>query len=138
MVRFKNRYLTFKINTKHMAALQKISLDSPQLSTCIKDAIISLFGNYGMGYLGMAHSIKYYRPEIGWGIIRSSREGYRKAWAAITFIKEIKGISCSFQIIHVSATIKQSQRAALEYLKSLKANKEILMLVREDVSKLQD
>jgi ribonuclease P/MRP protein subunit POP5 len=139
MVRFKNRYLLIKIDiATRNKSQQKLTLSSHQLSTTIKEEIVSLFGECGMGYLAMAHSVKYCHADMGWGIIRSSREGYRKTWAALTCIKEIQGIPCALRVLHVSGTIKQCQKVALNYLKTFHMDQKTITAIQGSLSSLQD
>ena len=139
MVRFKNRYLLVKIDTDSREAFpSKTGLGPHEFSTTIKDQIVDLFGECGMGFLAMSHSIKYYQPDIGLAIVRSSREGYRKTWAAISCIKEIRGICCALRIIHISGTIRQCQKAALKHLKTLELDKKTVAIVQDQLSKLQE
>jgi ribonuclease P/MRP protein subunit POP5 len=107
MVRFKARYLLFRIHFENNVTLEHLT--SQQLFPIIKSSLLLHFGTIGLGLCSSLH-LKYFSPFTNIGILRISREEFRKVWASLTFIHTIQNVRCSIQVVHVSGTIKSIQK----------------------------
>ncbi|GAB5360625.1 hypothetical protein AAMO2058_000643100 [Amorphochlora amoebiformis] len=85
-MRFKNRYLHFTIVTAQGRELTATGGDIVRL---IRQSIQGNFGDFGMGRLQQALSVKQYDSKTGKFILKTTRDGYRMAWAAVSFISSI-------------------------------------------------
>ncbi|KAJ3285397.1 hypothetical protein HK104_009517 [Borealophlyctis nickersoniae] len=112
MVRFKNRYLLFEITWED--GVTDDSVDVRALSNTIRKSIEYNFGDYGAAIMGSGFSMKYYNPYTNVGIFRASRDHFRIAWTACTFITAIRGRSCIINVVHTAGTLKSVQTAAIE------------------------
>ncbi|KAL1919116.1 uncharacterized protein VTP21DRAFT_2498 [Calcarisporiella thermophila] len=142
MVRFKNRWILFEViwekslvdstvDGKYLPAAQgDFVLSSRDLIGMIKDAVLHNFGDYGQGCVQSSLSIKYFSAHTNIGILRVSRDHFRMAWGALTFIKQICGRQCMIRVIHNGGTIKKCQHAAIEY-----DREQILALAKRHESK---
>jgi len=131
MVRYKARYLLFNVlypsaastappsaPPKHIDFLSPSdpSISPGDLATLLRDTIAHNFGDWGSGVAGNL-SIKYFSPTTSTGIVRVGREHYRLVWAALTYIREIKGRPCVVRVVHVSGTIKKAEVEAVRRAK---------------------
>lgn len=66
----------------------------------------------------MSYAVKYFSPATSTGIVRVGREHYRLVWAALTYIKDIRGRPCVIRVVHVSGTIKKAEIQAIKRAKS--------------------
>lgn len=127
MVRYKARYLLFNIlypNEPSSNASDKpifshpsdSSLSRPLLTTLLRDALILQFGDHGGGLAGSLN-VKYFSPVTSTGIVKVPRDHYRMVWAAMTFIKEVRGRPAVMRVVRVSGTIKKAQEEAIRRAK---------------------
>jgi ribonuclease P/MRP protein subunit POP5 len=63
-------------------------------------------------------TVKYFSPATSTGIVRVGREHYRLVWAALTYVREIKGRPCVLRVVHVSGTIKKAELEAVRRAKA--------------------
>jgi len=117
MVRFKNRYLLVEVIFPE--GVEKPNVTEGLLFTIIKDSLAANFGEVGWGQVGGSLNIKYLSRTTGLAIVRTSRPTLSTVWAAITFIRSIKGVECCPRIIHVGGTIRKTQQAAIRYDRQL-------------------
>jgi ribonuclease P/MRP protein subunit POP5 len=75
--------------------------------------------------------VKYFSPTTSTGIVRVGREQYRLVWAALTFLKEIKGQPCIISVVHVSGTIKKAEIEAMK--RANRAIQQVSVEQREDM-----
>ncbi|KAF8535611.1 Rpp14/Pop5 family-domain-containing protein [Trichophaea hybrida] len=118
MVRYKSRYLLFKIlypitsspSPAHISfhAPSPPSTTPSELATLLRQILSQQFGDWGSGVAG-GLSVKYFSPATSTGIVRVSREQYRLVWAALTYVREIKGRPCVVRVVRVSGTIKKAE-----------------------------
>ncbi|CAG8736347.1 17969_t:CDS:2 [Gigaspora rosea] len=117
MVRLKHRWILFETlfeNTSH----QDTSIDpltSHDIYITVKESIQLNFGDYGRGCTSSSLNGTYYSPHTNIGLLRVSRDYYRMAWCALTFITQINSRSCTIRVLHVGGTIKQCQKLVIEY-----------------------
>ncbi|KAA8894246.1 ribonucleases P/MRP protein subunit POP5, partial [Sphaerosporella brunnea] len=129
MVRYKARYLLFNVLYPHApasitAATSSLDFHAPsdpsispsELATLIRDTLSTNFGDWGAGVAG-GLSVKYFSPATSTGIVRVGREHYRLVWAALTYVREIKGRPCVLRVVHVSGTIKKAELEAVRRAK---------------------
>ncbi|KAJ1676013.1 RNA-binding protein pop5 [Spiromyces aspiralis] len=122
MVRFKNRYLCFEIDYEthnRPTGTARVSLTIPELASIVREHVRENFGDYGLGSILGAFTVKYFSSFTNVGIIRVARDHYHMIWSALTFINYIKGTRCMVRVIHLSGTIKKSQLAAIKHDRSM-------------------
>lgn len=94
---------------------------TPQLlARTIRDQVLLLYGDYGLGLVSSSLNIKYLSPATSTAIIRCSRAHYRLVWAALSFLTQLPKTSkqgqpkaCAIQVVRVSGTIKKSEEEAI-------------------------
>lgn len=120
MVRFKNRYILFRINLKDQPVVSQTDI-----FYTIKLLISQFFGINGSAIILPSLSIKYYDPKSAIGILRCPRNEYRKVWCALSFLtcicnSKIKNVNsilsgCSISILYISGTIRKCQNRAIKH-----------------------
>jgi len=134
MVRIKHRYLL--VNILYSAQSRKVDrslpprlsfhgpspgyLSAPLLLSHLRNLIVLLFGDYGLGLAGTALKILYFSPATSTVILRCPRPHFRMVWAALTFMTEMPaarkggpGTPCVVQVVRVSGTIRKSEEELL-------------------------
>ncbi|KAL7751518.1 RNA-binding protein pop5 [Sorochytrium milnesiophthora] len=114
MVRLKNRYLLFQLSFKDKNKVDT-ALSTETVKRAIRDSIDENFGVLGAGLTGHSLTVKYFSAFTNVGIVRATRDHYRIAWAAMTFVTQILQQPCRIVVLHCSGTIIKCQKAALKY-----------------------
>ncbi|TPX30262.1 hypothetical protein SmJEL517_g06141 [Synchytrium microbalum] len=150
-MRFKNRYLLFELQYEDGTIDE--SVHNGIIISVLRDSIQLNFGDYGIGVLGgpttsnastsilsllsftnpfiqpPSYPVKYFSPHTGLGILRVPRDHYQMAWAAMSFVTQVKKKNAMMRVIHLGGTIKSCQTQAIEYdkakLRALKRRKVI-------------
>lgn len=140
MVRFKNRYLLCHIeaDAEHVSDVR--NLDTRDISQLVRSSIFRNFGDLAYGQLISSLAVKLWSPALSLCLIRCSRDHFRTAWAAITFITSLTQKnthplpatasssmlesvspvpSVRFTVIHVGGTIRSCQKSAIDYSRQL-------------------
>lgn len=73
-----------------------------------------LHGDLGAGSIMTTLNVKYFSPVTSTGIVRVGRQFLREFWAALTNITDIDNTPVVINVVHVSATIKKCEIAAIE------------------------
>lgn len=161
MVRYKARYLLFNIlyptsaaspdAQKHIDQLvpSDPAISSSELATLLREELARQFGDWGSGLAGnlsgslalrpytphllTSKIVKYFSPATSTGIVRVGREQYRLVWAAMTYVKEIRGRPCVLRVVHASGTIKKAELVAVG-----RAGKDIERVLEEDGLDIED
>lgn len=119
MVRFKNRYLLCAIATENGSEAQVYNLQSRDILNAVRASLSVNFGDFGVGQLMASLAIKLWSPALGLCLIRSSRDHFRTAWGAITFVTALSNVPqlgrVRLHVIHVGGTIKSCQESAVEH-----------------------
>lgn len=73
--------------------------------------------------LGRSTSITvlYHSPLTTLTLLRIARPHYRTLWAAVTLLREIKGVAICPRVVAVSGTIKKLQNRAITYHRAVTA-----------------
>lgn len=123
MVRFKNRYLLCVIDSENGSEADIYGLQSKDIMNAVRSSLAVNFGELAVGQLMSSLAMKLWSPALGLFLIRSSRDHFRLAWGAITFVTEMK---CAPQlghvrmtVLHVGGTIRACQKSAEEYGRKL-------------------
>ncbi|KAL6719330.1 RNA-binding protein pop5 [Lecanora helva] len=155
MVRIKHRYLLVHIlypnpddakskastltPNKSLPDLVQFHAPSPDdlnpgaLINAIKNQIQDLYGDYGVGLVSSSLVVKYLSPATSTAIIRCSRNHYRLAWAALSFMTHLPSTPsqkqsrpCVMRVVRVSGTIKKAEEEAIRQAREaiLKARRE--------------
>ncbi|TVY30230.1 Ribonuclease P/MRP protein subunit POP5 [Lachnellula hyalina] len=137
MVRIKNRYLLVNILYPELekgASKSEIpdvisfnqpttnALNAPTLLRGIRAGVADLFGDYGSGAIASSLAIKYLSPATSTFILRVSRDHYRIAWAALSFMNSVpikNGKNCVFRVVRVSGTIRKAEEEAIRRAKEI-------------------
>ena len=130
MVRFKNRYLLFRINTKDdMEKSPRHSISQHDIMHTVKGFLATMVGNHGLALISPSLSMKYFDVASQIGILRVARAEYRKLWACLSLLTcivhqqgknaavSVFRAACSVSILHISGTIRNCQLKAIAYLK---------------------
>ena len=132
MVRLKHRWLLFEILYPNDPSTIPFSAPSPNVTTklftdVLRQQISYNFGDHGSGLVASSLSLRYFSAATSTGILRISRDQYRMAWAALTFIRELAGRECIVTVKRVSVTVKKADQEILrrdrQALKSVKLGK---------------
>ncbi|RFU31163.1 hypothetical protein B7463_g5158, partial [Scytalidium lignicola] len=131
MVRIKNRYLLVKIlypglekKPSNAPIPDVVQFNQPTTDALTPQAllkglraeILNLFGDYGAGAVSDSLSVKYLSPATSTFILRISRQHYRIAWAALSFMNSVPvkdGKRCVFQVVRASGTIRKAEEEAI-------------------------
>ncbi len=131
-------------------------LTSTNAAAYIRQSLEHNFGIHAAALNSQSFSVKYCNARTGLLIIRSARDSLTEVWASISFLTglpseaQMKG-KCTWQIIHVSGTMRAIQRAAIDVaadrLFRLKTNcndeqqrqalDKIIVEVKDSISKLE-
>ncbi|KAI4151682.1 MAG: hypothetical protein LQ341_000857 [Variospora aurantia] len=143
MVRIKHRYLLVNIlypepyrsrqQLSHASQSSKtpetIQFHSPTsddltpqiLARAIRDQILYMYGDYGLGITSTGLNVKYLSPATSTAIIRCSRANYQLVWAALTFLTHIPQLPnqptpqpCVMQVVRVSGTIRKAEEEIIK------------------------
>ncbi|AOW01230.1 Rpp14/Pop5 family-domain-containing protein [Yarrowia lipolytica] len=130
MVRLKSRYLLFQIvyptdtlSTSEDAKTRFLKIhrtsdasvvNARNLTQIFKDEMEELHGDLGAGSIMTTLNVKYFSPVTSTGIVRVGRQFLREFWAALTNITDIDNTPVVINVVHVSATIKKCEIAAIE------------------------
>lgn len=160
MVRIKHRYLlahilypdpadpktqpSSKFSEKALPDVVQFHRPSPDdltpqlLARTIRDQVLSLYGDYGLGLVSSSlksrthfppsldlrltlSAVIYLSPATSTAIVRCSRAHYRLVWAALSFLTHLPKTSkqgqpraCAIQVIRVSGTIKKVEEEAIK------------------------
>ncbi|TVY43438.1 Ribonuclease P/MRP protein subunit [Lachnellula occidentalis] len=146
MVRIKNRYLLVNIlypelekGAPKIEIPDVISFNQPTtnalnaqtLLRAIRAGVAELFGDYGSGAIASSLAngeaanqppVKYLSPATSTFILRVSRDHYRIAWAALSFMNSVpvkNGKNCVFRVVRVSGTIRKAEEEAIRRAKEI-------------------
>jgi RNase P/RNase MRP subunit POP5 len=50
-------------------------------------------------------TVKYFSPATKLAIVRVSRQSHRTVWAALTFVRQLKGVECCIRVLHVGGAL---------------------------------
>lgn len=124
-----------------------------QLLDAIRESVRENFGEAGYGCMicTQSFSLKYQNSLTGLFLLRCPRDYCRSMAASLTFVTHIQGRACILSLIHLSGTIRQSQRVLIKHNRRLlldlmkskselnKKNLESLLSVtEEEISQLND
>ncbi|XP_029212568.2 ribonuclease P/MRP protein subunit POP5-like [Acropora millepora] len=113
MVRYKRRYLMVEISFQDKKVGESINENS--IYAKVKEAVQEFHGDYGVACLARYLKVKYVNPITGMVFIGCSRDYYRMLWSAITFIRNLSGRLCTFQVLHVGGTLRSCQRFLIRH-----------------------
>mgnify|MGYP001224471313 FL=1 len=116
MVRFKNRYLLCEFNW-HDERVDETLTELAVVSVFRNEFALN-FGDVGSGAFMGSVNVKYWNPVCGIAVVRVGRDIYRKLWASMTLLREIKGRSVAVRVLHVGSTLRSSQNASIERIES--------------------
>lgn len=114
-------------------------VNARNLTQMFKDEMEELHGDLGAGSIMTTLNVKYFSPVTSTGIVRVGRQFLREFWTALSHITDVDNTPCVINVVHVSATIKKCEIAAIE------RNREIVryltkggMKVKEEVLEMSD
>ena len=85
------------------------------LLDAVKEAILSLHGDYGLASIQHSLNIKYLNAVTRVFILRCPRDHHKAVWAALTTITSLKKVPCASHVLHVGGTIRSCQRALVKH-----------------------
>ncbi|KKA24068.1 Rpp14 family [Rasamsonia emersonii CBS 393.64] len=167
MVRIKHRYLLIDILYPELSIPSSTKITSPSLKThlqfhaptpdaltpgllakMVREEVAEMFGDWGVGRLG----VKYLSPATSTAIIRCPRASFRLVWAALTYMSHVPGpgpssgkrssssssgphqrLPCVFRVVRVSGTMRKAEEEAIR-----RARREILRAKKEQETGVLD
>lgn len=123
MVRFKNRYLLFEVETDAVdkAILQCIT--SRMLLGSIRESLLKNFGDIDAAKAFPSLAMKYWSAVLSLGIVRAARDHFRTVWASVTLLTHLEGLPettrIRLRVVHVGGTIRSCQKFAAEHARRL-------------------
>lgn len=119
MVRFRNRYLLCSIEFQYDSARTAMALTPRTITNTVKHSLTVNFGDIGSGQAAPVLSVKYWSGPLALAVVRASRDFYTTVWAAITLTtampRDRLDNPVRITVVHVGATIRACQKAALRY-----------------------
>lgn len=118
MVRFKNRYLLIQVHPVNTSS--QLEFASPStIASMIRSSVEDNFGVAVASKINPSLSIKFASLDSLLLIVRCQREAVKEVWSSVTFMtafpgKNCSGVSCIWQVIGVSGTIRCSQVNAIK------------------------
>ena len=85
------------------------------LLNAIKEAILSLHGDYGLASVQQSLNVKYLNAITRVFILRCPRDHHKAVWSALTTITSLKKVPCAAHVLHVGGTIRSCQRALVKH-----------------------
>ncbi|KAL8854391.1 MAG: hypothetical protein Q9221_000878 [Calogaya cf. arnoldii] len=139
MVRIKHRYLLVNIlypeppksqGTPHrplevpdLVSIHQPTSDdlTPQLlAKAIRDQILLMYGDYGLGITSTGLLVKYLSAATSTAIVRCSRANYQVVWAALTYMTHLPRLpdqdklqTCVMQVVRISGTIRKAEEEVI-------------------------
>ncbi|BFZ63479.1 RNA-binding protein pop5 [Saitoella coloradoensis] len=126
MVRLKQRYILFNIiypdSPSPSSSSSALTFSHPTdakltpqaLAHLLREQIQANFGDWGSGVVAATLNVKYFSHATSTGILRVTRQHFRLAWAALTFVTEILGRGCVIKVVRVSGTIKKAEMEVIK------------------------
>eukprot|EP00731_Ephydatia_muelleri_P023642 Em0015g1225a len=117
MVRFKNRYFLvgFRFASQEESARALKILTHKSLVDLIRDAILSLHGQYGVSCVQKSLSVKYITLTLASPLSDVRGTTIAQVWAALTTITNIQQCPCTAQVLHLGGTIQSCQKFLIKY-----------------------
>ncbi|XP_071946300.1 ribonuclease P/MRP protein subunit POP5-like [Antedon mediterranea] len=113
MVRLRNRYLLCEINFDDQRT--NIAVMSNDLLNEIKQSVVTMHGDYGIGSVMPGFNVKYLNPYTRIFIVRSRRRSYKFVSTALPFMKKLLDKPCRITTLHCGGTIRSCQKFLLKY-----------------------
>jgi RNase P/RNase MRP subunit POP5 len=128
MVRVKRRYFTLQIRSE-----SKVSFSERDLIRSLKDTVQSIHGDFGLGSLLKSLAVKRLSLDTRTAVLVCQRGPHTLLSSSIPFVRAVKQVNCTFQVIHLSGTIRSSFKFLVK--KFGKDNKELESQLSGDLSK---
>lgn len=132
MVRMRNRYLLCAIEYERDSEATVARLSPRALHAAIRASVELNFGDVGAGRALPSLAVKFWSPALGLAIVRAHRDHYRTTWAAVTLVSALPAAGAArparISVIHVGATIRACQKAAVEHGERVIAEKKAACL----------
>ncbi|XP_061458889.1 ribonuclease P/MRP protein subunit POP5 [Rhineura floridana] len=134
MVRFKNRYFLCEIVSEDPCCLQLI--EERTVHNTVKNAVARIHGDFGLACCSIAFAVKYLNAYTGVVLLCCRKDFYRLLGSSLPFITHLENKNqhypCSFNTLHVGATIRTCQRFLIQY------NRDQLLLLLRNCSSEAD
>ncbi len=116
MVRVKNRYIIAQLMWNSGSKEKFDELLSRDIQSVLRDKIVELFGDVGVGEFGNSTLVKYFESQYSKIlVIRTTRESQQNAHLALSCITKIKEIDVTLR----SISVHSCPRTCAESLKTL-------------------
>ncbi|XP_063000255.1 ribonuclease P/MRP protein subunit POP5 [Elgaria multicarinata webbii] len=131
MVRFKNRYFLCEIISEDPRCRQLI--EERTVHSTVKNVVARMHGDFGLACCSIAFAVKYLNAYTGVVLLCCRKDFYRLLWSSLPFITHMENKNqrypCSFNTIHVGATIRTCQKFLIQYNRD-----QLLLLLRNCTS----
>lgn len=114
MVRVKKRHLLFRI---HGIDIPKsgLTITTSEIYQAIKKACTTIHGQIGGAKCMQNFSVKYFNIYTGIGYMTILHQYHKKLSSTLPFVNIMGKHTCTFQTLHLAATIKCCQRWLVKY-----------------------
>ena len=126
-MRFKNRYLLVQLIPTLSPTAALPSMSSSTVYRDLRHSLLLNYGEFGYGVCGGSLQVKYCNSRTGLLLVRCSRDDWQLVRQALAMLRELSGehskerVSVVSKVVHVSGTIRRSQRVAVAYTRQLLA-----------------
>ena len=124
-MRFKNRYLLIQLIPTVSATAALPALSSSSIYRDLRHSLLLNYGEFGYGVCSGSLQVKYCNSLTGLILVRCSRDDWQLVRQSIAMLRELSGeqtkerVSVVSKVVHVSGTIRRSQRVAVAYTRQL-------------------
>lgn len=120
-MRFKNRYLLIQLIPTVSANAALPALSSSSVYRDLRHSLLLNYGEFGYGQCSGSLQVKYCNSRTGLLLVRCSRDDWQLVRQSIAMLRELSGeqskerVSVVSSVVHVSGTIRRSQRVAVAW-----------------------
>ncbi|XP_064620681.1 ribonuclease P/MRP protein subunit POP5-like [Lineus longissimus] len=114
MVRLKNRYLICEMRFKTKQNIV-YKITEQDILCSVKESLVNLYGDYGMGCLKRSLSVKYLNNYTKVFVIRGKRGPHKMLETAVMDVKEFAAKPLNIQIFHIGGTIRSCQKVLVKH-----------------------
>ena len=124
-MRFKNRYLLIQLIPTISPTAALPSLSSSSIYRDLRHSLLLNYGEFGYGVCSGSLQVKYCNSRTGLLLVRCSRDDWQLVRQSMAMLRELSGeqskerTSVVSKVIHVSGTIRRSQKVAVAWTRQL-------------------
>lgn len=116
MVRVKRRYLTLQFLPDD-GKTTRIDMKERDVAFLLKDIVRDVHGEFGVGSIQNSLQVKKFNQETGIAVVSVQRGPHHLITSSIPFVKKVKDLKCSLQVIYLSGTLRASVKFLIKLYK---------------------